>query len=476
MDRKAIASSSFASSAFGSSVACSFASPLARFASRGCARGLGRLAAVALVLVMGLFADALPAAARKPAPASSARPEYRILYTAWIKAGNPVATVRVRIASHPEWIRWMRLRADPTRYRDFKASGRLEFGDGQVTWIPPRRDAWLQFRVNLESQRDVGRYDGRMTENWALFRADDLVPPVHLDMQDGTQSKAKLTLELPEGWSAATPFPRYASGRFRIDNPNRLFDRPTGWILVGRLGVRRETIGGTRLSIAGPTGQGVRRLDMLAFFRFTLPTLQKFFPDLPERLLVVSAGDPMWRGALSGPASLFVHAERPLISENATSTFIHELVHVAMRARGGEGADWIVEGLAEYYSLEVLRRSGAIAERRYQRTHARLADWAKQAGPLEVERAHGAVTARAVGVLRAVDEEIRRRTDRRASLDDVVRRLSRSEAVTTESFRAAVELVAGGPVSALPASKAPPPPASSAGAAPTPTRLRPSVP
>ncbi|MFO0689694.1 MAG: hypothetical protein U0900_13385 [Myxococcota bacterium] len=408
------------------------------------ARGL--VAAAAVLLAFGS-----PAEARRPAPGPAARPDYRVLYTTWIKAGNPVATVRIRLASHPEWVRWMRLRADPTRYRDFKASGRLEFGDGQVTWIPPRRDAWLQFRVNLESQRDVGRYDGRMTESWALFRADDLVPPVHLDMQDGTQSKAKLTLLVPEGWSVVTPFPRYASGRFRIDNPNRLFDRPTGWILLGRLGVRRETIGGTRLTIAGPTGQGVRRLDMLAFFRFTLPTLQKLFPDLPERLLVVSAGDPMWRGALSGPGSLFVHAERPLISENATSTFIHELVHVAMRARGGEGADWIVEGLAEYYSLEILRRSGAIAERRYQKTHARLAEWAKQAGPLEVERAQGAVTAKAVGILRAVDEEIRVRTERRASLDDVVRRLSRNEAVTTEAFRAAVEQVAGGPVRSLPA-------------------------
>jgi hypothetical protein len=380
----------------------------------------------------------------------AARREYRVLYTVWIKAGNPVATVRVRLTSHPEWVRWMRLRADPSRYRDFKASGRLEFGDGEVTWIPPRRDAWLQFRVNLESERDVGRYDGRMTENWALFRADDLVPPVHLDMQDGTRSKAKLALELPEGWAVAAPFPRYASGRFKIDNPDRLYDRPTGWVVVGKLGVRREKIGGTQIAIAGPIGQGVRRLDMLAFFRFTLPTLQGILPDLPERILVVSAGDPMWRGALSGPASLFVHAERPLISENATSTFIHELVHVAMRARGGPGADWIVEGLAEYYSLEVLRRSGAIAERRYQKAHRQLAEWAKQAGPLETERSQGPVTAKAVGILRTLDEEIRRRTGRQASLDDVVRGLSRSEPITLASFRVAAERVAGGPVKSLP--------------------------
>jgi len=415
----------------------------AREARSRIARGL--VAGIALLL-----ASAMAAPARGPEPAPAERPHFRVLYTAWIKAGDPVATVRIRIASHPEWVRWMRLRVDPKRHRDFKSSGDLKFEKDQVVWTPPRRDAWLQYRVNLESQRDVGRYDGRMTESWALFRADDLVPPVHLDMQDGTQSMAKLKLNLPEGWSAATPFSRYASGRLRVDNPGRLFDRPTGWIVVGKLGVRRETIAGTRVAVAAPTGQGARRLDMLAFFRFTLPTLRRLFPAFPERLLVASAGDPMWRGALSGPDSLFVHADRPFISENATSTFIHELVHVAMGARGEPGADWIVEGLAEFYSLEILRRSGAISESRHARTELRLAEWAKQAGPLGVARSTGAVTARAVGVMRALDQEIRLARGGQASLDDVVRSLPHGEAISTAGFRAAAERVAGRRLTAFP--------------------------
>lgn len=411
--------------------------------------GLRPVCGLAIALLWVVLAAA-PARAGNSAGAGVERPTFRVLYTAWIKAGNPVATVRIRLTSHPEWVRWMRFRVDPTRYRDFKASGRLSSEGDQITWTPPPKDAWFQYRVNLESQRDVGRYDGRVTERFALFRADDLVPPVHIDVHDGTQSQAKLKLELPEGWSAATPYARYASGRLAIDNPSRLFDRPTGWILVGKLGVRREKIGATRVAIAAPIGQGVRRLDMLAFFRFTLPTLQKVFPDFPGRLLVASAGDPMWRGALSGPGSIFVHADRPLISENGTSTFIHELVHVAMRARSAEGADWIVEGLAEYYSLEVLRRSGAISERRHAKALARLAEWAKQAGPLEGTRSQGAVTARAVGVMRAVDEEIRRVRGNQASLDDVVRLLPRDEPVTAAGFRAVAERVAGRPLTSLP--------------------------
>lgn len=379
------------------------------------------------------------------------RPAYGVLYTAWIKAGEPWAIVRVRISRHPEWVRWMRLNADPSRYRDFKGSGKLQVNGAKVLWRPPASDAWLQYAARLESRRDSGRYDGLVTDNWALFRGDDLVPPVHLGMQDGTQSKAKLRLNLPDGWSAETPYARYKSGRLRIDNPSRLFDRPTGWMLLGQIGSRRETIGGTRLAIAAPTGQGVRRMDMLAFFRWTVPTLQSVFPAFPKRLLVVSAGDPMWRGALSGPDSLFVHADRPLISENATSTLIHELVHVSMSAQSTPGADWIVEGLAEYYSLEVLRRSGAISAARFETAHRNLAAWAQQAGPLDSPRSFGAITARAVGVLRALNAEIRAATQNRASLDDVVRELAaEATPVTLTRFRAIATRIAGVQLKTLP--------------------------
>lgn len=379
------------------------------------------------------------------------RPSYGVFYTVWIKAGDPVATVRVRLSRKAEWVRWMRLNADPARYRDFHGTGEIRVEGSTVHWVPPAADAWLQYDVRLESRRESGRYDGYVGRDWALVRADDLVPPVHLDMEDGTQSRAKLDLNLPEGWSAATPFPRYSSGRYRIDNPRRLFDRPTGWIVAGHIGVRRETIGGTRVAVAAPVGQGVHRMDLTAFLRWTLPTLTSLFDQPPSRLLVASAGEPMWRGALSGPSSLFLHADRPMISENATSTVLHELIHVSMNARAAEGADWIVEGLAEFYSLEVLLRSGAISASRYEKAHRDLVEWAGQAGPLDALRSTGATTARAVGVLRRIDAEIRSRSAGRASLDDVLRALAAEDgAVTVARFRQLAEQAAGGTLATMP--------------------------
>ncbi len=72
----------------------------------------------------------------------------------------------------------------------------------------------------------------------------------------------------------------------------------------------------------------------------------------------------MWLGALSAPNSIFVHASRPLISENGTSTIVHEIVHVLlMDLKTPRDQDWIDEGLAEFLSLRALKDSGTISRR-----------------------------------------------------------------------------------------------------------------
>jgi predicted metalloprotease with PDZ domain len=171
---------------------------------------------------------------------------------------------------------------------------------------------------------------------------------------------------------------------------------------------------------------------------------------MPERLLVVSAGDPMWRGGLSGPNSLFLHADRPLLSENGSSTLVHELIHVVTRIEGEKGADWIVEGMAEYYSLKILWRSGALSDRRYRQTFTKLAKWGKEADRLDVDASRGPVTARAVGIMRKLDHEIYKKTNHEKSFDDVVRLLTAArQKVTIERLRQAVGEVMGAPAEAL---------------------------
>ena len=39
---------------------------------------------------------------------------------------------------------------------------------------------------------------------------------------------------------------------------------------------------------------------------------------------------------------------------------MHELTHAVTRIRGARNEDWIAEGLAEFYSIELPRRAGLL--------------------------------------------------------------------------------------------------------------------
>jgi predicted metalloprotease with PDZ domain len=167
-------------------------------------------------------------------------------------------------------------------------------------------------------------------------------------------------------------------------------------------------------------------------------------------VLIVSAGDPMWRGGLSGPASIFLHSDRPLISENRTSPLLHELVHVALGIHGDRESDWIVEGLAEFYSVQTLRRSGGIGQKRYEQAVANLQKWARRAPTLFAKSSTGATTARAVLVFQDVDAEIRSVTKNAKSLDDVARKLAADRGeISLIQLQEIAQEVAGKPLQSL---------------------------
>ena len=180
---------------------------------------------------------------------------------------------------------------------------------------------------------------------------------------------------------------------------------------------------------------------MLAFLRWTLPALIEVFPDFPSRLLIVGAADNMWRGGLSGPGSLYLHTDRPLISENGTSTLLHELVHVATSKQSAAGDDWIVEGLAEYYGLEILRRTGGIGERRFADAITTLRTWAERENGRLASTSTGADTARAVLLFHALATEL---TAAGSSLDAVVKRLFGAETANYQTLLHVVEQELGG--------------------------------
>ena len=375
---------------------------------------------------------------------ATTRSTYHVEFDVALDPETSSASVRIDLSKRAQYVRWIRFKIDPKVHSDFKGSGHIQHADNTVLWEPRGKKGWLTFNVKIKHQRSSGRFDALITEDWALFRGFDIVPQARIDMKDGTQSKSKLRFQLPEDWSVVAPYARYTSGAYKIDHAHRLFDRPTGWMLAGKMGIKRDTIEGVYVTVAAPKGQGARRMDILAHLNWNLGPILEVFPDFPPRLLIVSAGDPMWRGALSGPGSLYVHADRPLISEDGTSPILHELVHVAMSARSAPGADWLIEGIAEYYSLEFMRRSGTITEKRYQKSHQQLAKRGESVKRLDVDLSYGDVTAKAVSLIKMLDEELRRKTNDKMNVDDIVRELAdHSGNVTVDLVRSIAKRITG---------------------------------
>lgn len=337
----------------------------------------------------------------------------------------------------------LELHIDPKRHRGFASTDPISQKDNVVTWLPAGKAARLTYEFVATHERTPKRFDSLVTDDWAIFRADKMVPRMAVTSRRSLKARTTLAFTLPADWSVETPY-REAGSVYPIQDPERRFDRPEGWIVAGKLGKRSEIIDGVQTIVAAPEGETARRQDILAFLNWNLPHLKDVFPSFPKRLLIVSAGDPMWRGGLSGPSSLFLHSDRPLISENRTSTLLHELVHVAMGIRGDEESDWIVEGLAEYYSLEILHRSGGIGRNRYDEAIDRMARWARESPSVFARESSGANTARAVIALREVDAEIRKLSAGRASLDEVAAALARERGeVNLERLQTQARKVAG---------------------------------
>ncbi|WP_236183617.1 hypothetical protein [Pseudomonas protegens] len=340
-------------------------------------------------------------------------------------------------------------------YSDFKADGQWQAapagaGGQRGVWRPASGKASLSYRVRLNHSIKKGSYDSRSTANWALLRGETLVPPAHLDQQDGIELVARLDFELPAGWkSIETAWPRIGKHRFRIDNPSRLFDRPAGWMLAGTLGSRRTRLGETDVSVVSPLGQGMRRMDVLTLLTFVWPQVQAVFPRQPSKLLIVGATDPMWRASLAGRDSLFLHSRLPLVSESGASPLLRELVQSLARINDSQRSDWISEGLAQYYAIELLRRAGGISDERYQVLEKRLARDSHKVTSLRGEQVDSATAAKAVLLLQELDREIRLKTRNKRSLDDVLQAAMRLESVSTAEFIQLSESVLGEPSRAL---------------------------
>lgn len=404
---------------------------------------LGRCLAVRRVFVL-LFASLcfyLPVTV-----ASAQAPTYNLQYTVELQPEKGTARVTVE-ADKGNLLLRLNFDVNPEVHSNIKSNGKLVIKDGRATWTLPPKDGYLRMTVKIDHERDPGEFDARITKNWAIFRGDDIIPPMVAVTDFVAESRATLRFKLPEDWSIETGWPRKSGNTFRIDNPERRFDRPVGWMIAGKLGTRRTQVGNTSVAVSTPRDSNFRTMDTLTFLTYIWPQVQRAFGETPAKLLIVGEDDPMWRGGLSASNSLFLHADRPLVSSNGTSPIIHEIVHMVTRISGVKAEDysddWIAEGIAEFYSFELIFRAGAMTRDRRQQVIARQARWGKDIDYLRQPRSSGKVTARAVVFFDELDKEIRARTKSKHNIDDVVRALSARRRVSLTDLQEVTEALLG---------------------------------
>jgi hypothetical protein len=376
---------------------------------------------------------------------------YRVEWTVALEAGVDSALVTLALEDGAP-VEEISFQYDPERFSDFEASGDLDVDDDRVTWEPSAKKASLSYRVKITRPRSNSNqeesYDALITDTWALFRGERITPRIRVDARGGAESASRLRFDLPERWNVNTAWPVDQTETeqlvYLLDDPDRDFDRPRGWFMIGRLSVQRARVSDdTLFSIVSPLNSGVDKMGWLTLVSLVWPELEKAFGTVPTKMLMVTGNDPLWRGGLSGPNSFFFHGSRRAISENGTSPLMHELTHVITRISGDFNDDWIAEGIAEYYGIELLHRAGGYDDDQRAKILEDLAEWGEEADDLRSRQSSGPVTARAVLVFDALDREIRDETDDRDNLDAVTRLLMVKRRVSLADLRKAFEEVTG---------------------------------
>jgi predicted metalloprotease with PDZ domain len=383
---------------------------------------------------------------------SIAASSYTARFTLTLGPGAQSAKGEIAVKPGTGYIRTLTLTVPASRYSGMSADGTLASVAGQkdrMLWTPPSAGGSFRYTVKLSNKRSNGAFDAMANPTWAIFRSDKVFPKAKVRAKG--KSDSELVFNIPKAWHVNVGYERIRDGeqRFSVKDAKRSFDAPAGWVIAGQIANRADVIAGTKVIVSGPEGLGLRRQDMLALLSYNLPEMKRAFGAMPKILLIVSGPDPMWRGGLSGPNSLFLHADRPMISENGTSSLLHELTHSITRVRGAKNADWIAEGMAEFYAIEALRRSGGISDERYKSTLSELKSWSKKVKTLLVERSSAEVTARAALLMIELDAEIQKATNRKKSMDDVTRILIKLGKVSNAEFNKAVQNVLGRPSTTL---------------------------
>lgn len=401
--------------------------------------------ATALLAGVGLLATLRSTGVAAPLPKAT----FSIDYIVTISATNPhVARVRWELQGIHE-VEELRLDFRGRAIKKVRGSGSLAVTSEGARWQPGGPYGHLSYTVAIDHTRGgSGKFDSYSTRNWVLTRARQLFPKttirVAADAEATTKSRARLIFRLPSGWQSAAPFTRLAANTFELPEENKILARPRGWFALGEIEIAREEIADIMVEIAAVPGGALAAEKIFELLNPTLPVLKKLLHAAPASLLIARGPDPMWRGGISGSLSCFLHSDRPLRTPDQTSPYLHELFHVLQPNPAAADADWIMEGLAEYYSVELQRRAGLLDADQFARALRLFEQHGEWNVDLTTQRDSAATNNSAPLVMYALDQRIQHATAGRKRLDDVVSLLAQQGgSIDSERFRQTASRISG---------------------------------
>jgi hypothetical protein len=389
----------------------------------------------------------LPMVAVHVAFAATTKGTFSIDYVVTISdPAADVADVRIELAGVEE-IKTLTLHPRHQRFSNWQATGKLEWHDKTAIWTPGSPYAHFSYRVRLDHPRGQhGRFDSYAGGSWVVTRARELFPSIRVETHPRPgfkpKSRARLLFRLPSGWQSAAALPQIAPSTYSVEQAGKILDRPRGWFALGRFKLDRQDIAGIMVQLVRIPGSALSSTDLFGFLERTLPALQKLLLSEPETVLIVSAPDPLWHGGISGTASFYMHGNRPLRTPDKTSPYLHELFHVLQPYSVAADADWLAEGLAEFYSLELQRRAGLLDDAAFTKGLSYFERYGRWNVDLRQQQDNAATNNSAPLVLYALDQRIQRSTSGKMRLDDVVTRLAQQGGVidTARFFSAVNEI------------------------------------
>ncbi|HEX8393090.1 MAG TPA: hypothetical protein VF665_12170 [Longimicrobium sp.] len=437
--------------------------------ARSLARARARRAAAAALAAAGFIMAGAAAAQDRPAYTVSIAPHDNrsVRVHARIPLTDSVLLMYPDGANHladgwSTFVRGLRATDDAGRAVPLRRRGRDEW----AVAAPLPAAVTLDYEVLVH--HDAGRWPFGSKES-AYGRPDAvfLTGKALFIAQYGV-ADATVRFDLDPSWRLAVPWAE-VPGQPRTFSVPTVIELLEVGMMAGRHQQRAVTVGGTEVVLAvGESLRGSAEV-MEGSLRQLLPAAAAMFGGAPRGRFVVIANRDVYDGGTAFTRSFsVVYAEAPTV-QNRTGwghVIAHELLHLwlgsAIRTAPESQQYWFSEGYSDYLSSLLELRTGMISEPAFW---ARVAEhhqkYTRVAGGVSLlaagaDKAQNYDLVYSGGFLAALsmDVDLRRRTARRAGVEDVLRRMyarfgATGDPYTDHDVRAEAEAVGGGGLSAF---------------------------